>query len=156
MSIRYRGDELDGIINYLIKIKQIDIVSLNVSSTYSESDTIIYYKENVLGREKEAIGLSQWASRDTTVTWLTVKFQGIKPIVTHYTIQSHQDDLYYLRTWYFQGSNDNENWVDLHYKVESTDLAQNVQRTYRINNKDHEAFTYYRFIKTPQILLIIE
>ena len=147
MSFRYSGDKLDGIINYLTKIKQIDIVSLNVSSTFIDSLKRVYYKENVLEREEEAIGISSWVSESGNVEWLSVKFQGIKPIITHYTIQSHQDEKYYLRSWYLQGSNDNKNWVDLHYKKDSTDLANNVQITYKVNNINHEAFTYYRYYK---------
>ena len=74
-------------------------------------------------------------------------FNSVKPKLTHYSIQSHPQEQYYLRSWSFWGSNDNSTWNKLHSMSGSNDLKDFNVKTYRINNSKRESYRYYKIQK---------
>ena len=141
MSFKYKGKGFEGVVNYLKKIDQLDnIINVNVSSVFDGFDA------NSIFHDDEYF--SHWVSEDGENEFVIFTFNFVKPILTHYTIRSHSQDQFYLRSWTFSGSNNLSDWIELHSNSHSTDLQNLQAKTYKINNNMKKPFRYYRIKKT--------
>ena len=104
MTFKYKGNHFDGIVNYLKKIEQLDdIINVDVSSVYQD-----YEKKYIFHNHESVDRLNSRVSEDGDDEYLIFTFNSVKPILTHYSIESQTNDLFYLRSWTFSGSNSKE------------------------------------------------
>ena len=144
MTFRYKGNSFGGIVNYLKQIDQLDdIIKIDVSNQQT-----VYYKEYIFYNGPDH---DHWVSGDGDNEYVIFSFNSIKPILTHYSIRSHSQEKFYLRSWIFSGSNDKENWIELHSKSGSNDLQNFNVKTYKVNNPLRTAYRYYRIKKTGKM-----
>ena len=139
MSFKYSGNPFDGIVNYLKQIDQLDdIISIHVTSVYGDHYQKYIFHDSVK---------NHWVSENGGNEYIIFSFNAIKPIITHYSIRSHENDQYYLRSWSFWGSNDKNSWTKLHSKYASTDLRRFNVKTYKVDNTENIAYKHYKIKK---------
>ena len=141
MTFKYKGKSLDGIVKYLKSINHLDdVISIEVSNVFNN-----YSKEYIFHDFNSKY--NHWVSEDSDDEYVIFTFTTIQPILTHYSIQSHWDDRYFLRSWSLEGSNNKEKWEQLHTQNNSTDLSDFQIKTYKVNNSLRLSYRYYRFKK---------
>ena len=140
MTFLYKGNSFGGIVNYLKLINQLDdIISVYVTNVFDIFDKEYIFHDNEIA--------DHWVSEDGDNEYVMFTFNSIKPILTHYSIKSHPQQQFYIRSWSFWGSNDKSAWNILHSMSGSNDLKDFNVKTYRINNTNREAYRYYKIKK---------
>ena len=140
MTILYKGISFGGIVNYLKLINRLDdIITVNVTSVFKFYDKEYIFHDSTVS--------DHWVSEDGDNEYVMFTFNIIKPILTHYSIKSHTQEQYYIRSWSFWGSNDNSTWNKLHSMSGSNDLKDFNVKTYQLNNSKRESYRYYKIQK---------
>ncbi|MEC0210254.1 discoidin domain-containing protein [Paenibacillus ehimensis] len=84
---------------------------------------------------------SRWATRNVPA-WLSVDFNKEK-IITKYTLVGFGADINQnLKTWTFEGSNDNSNWFILDTQINISGWQNNVKKSFQFENSTK--YRYYR------------
>ena len=142
MTFYYRGNSLDGVVNYLKKINQLNLITVEVSGVYKD-----YYKEYIFEDSPNETRLDHWVA-NTSNGYVIFTFNYIQPILTHYSIKSNIGEEYNLKSWITEGSNDKIKWTLLHSINGTNDLANHSIKTYKVDNDERNAYRYYRISKT--------
>lgn len=138
MSFRYKGPGSLGIASYSMSLKQ------NLINYYASTSTDSFTVDVFYGNGSK----NHWCSRSFIGSWLLVSFNGIKPIVTHVFIKSHDSSDYFLKSWKLSASNDKSNWDDLFDIYDSNDLANSKSKVYKLNNTLKKPYTHFKFTST--------
>ena len=71
-----------------------------------------------------------------------------KIILTAYSINSHNDNRYILRSWNISVSNDGTNWMVIDYHKGINDLSNGNTKTFYISNVGNIAYSYIKIMMT--------
>ena len=127
----------EGIINYFFSKSKEKFLKVDVSSNHSDKTNPLY----IIGQHDD---LNHWASRNESNPWFEVTFAKNKITLNDYTLKSHQDNKYYIKSWKLDGSNDPINWQELHRVENSNDLADSSNKTYSITSIS-KPYSHFRF-----------
>lgn len=111
----------------------------------TNSEDNLYPKENVLN----ILTPQFWGSSDSTdPIWIGISFLHYNIKVSHYTIRQYVGDGNMLKTWIFQGSNDDITWDDLDSQ-NSKDFCQlgETLDTFSVPESKQNYYKKYRFYK---------
>ena len=140
------GNPFKGIINHLINKTSSNInEALNITASYN-----FYDMKNVVTYDDDIMKF--FHSRNDPNSWICFDFKDHKIIPTNYSIKTdsrNQDELYHLKSWVIEGSNDSNNWeiIDEQNNCSYLNGRFNVH-TFYINNKERKEFRYIRLKQT--------
>jgi hypothetical protein len=90
---------------------------------------------------------SYWMSTNQPNSWISFDFKERSVSPTHYTIKSDNAG-YYIKSWEFEGSNDNNTWTQLDSRTTNDHSSGSVVRTYSI--PDTSMIPFFKYIRLRQ------
>ena len=126
-----------GIINYFFSINREKLLKVEFSSNYSKQINPYY----IISQHEDE---NHWSSENKENQWFEITFIKNKITLTDYTIKSHWDAKFYLKSWKLEGSIDPINWQELHRIENSNDLTQLSNKTYSITSIP-KPYNHFRF-----------
>ena len=141
VEISDKPNEFDGLLNYLQKNFNIKN-ELNITSSSNPNNDPF----NLLKYEDKS---TYFQTNDPSSSWICFEFKNHQIIPSSYIIRSYYCvKSWHLKTWVFEGSNDNKNWTILDEQNNNDSLnGANRVKSFIISNKK-QSFKYLRIRQT--------
>lgn len=147
-------DRFNGIIHKLTKECGGNVHEKGIVNVTSSSHSIHYFDRIAPYVVDFEDNIHYFCSENIAGSWLQYDFIDKKVRPTHYSIRSTNEfgkGQFNLKSWVIEGSNNENDWIELDYRKNVTDLDDyNAVQTFEIQkpSKPNESFRYLRIRST--------